>query len=163
MTYRSTYTLAEDISLKNVFVSDVGIKLYLKKIKFGEQRDDNIDYHLHTESQMLRMYARLLVEMLTNREESDANNQGGGSDFDSLDIDPELKCILYECFHAKDKTEVREHQRYENEVTRFIQRESEKNQLHQKKLNKEREEFAIEAEKSKTLKIKEEEEKRRTL
>lgn len=36
LTYRSTYILAEDITLKNVFVSDVGIKLYLKKIKFGE-------------------------------------------------------------------------------------------------------------------------------
>ena len=36
LTYRSTYNLAEDITLKNVFVSDVGIKLYLKKIKFGD-------------------------------------------------------------------------------------------------------------------------------
>jgi hypothetical protein len=36
ITYKSTYNLLEDISLKNVFVSDVGIKLYLKKIKFGE-------------------------------------------------------------------------------------------------------------------------------
>jgi hypothetical protein len=68
ITYRSTYTIQKPISLKNVFVSDIGIKVYLKKIKFGEQRDDNLDYHLHLESQMLKMYATLLIQMLTNRE-----------------------------------------------------------------------------------------------
>ena len=36
ITYRSTYNLDKDITLKNIFVSDVGIKIYLKKIKFGE-------------------------------------------------------------------------------------------------------------------------------
>ena len=36
ITYRSTYNLDKDITLKNVFVSDVGIKIYLKKLKFGE-------------------------------------------------------------------------------------------------------------------------------
>ena len=70
ITYKSTYKLTKPISLKNVFVSDIGIKLYLKKIKFGEQRDDNLDYHMHVESQMLKMYAKLLIEMLTNRDEN---------------------------------------------------------------------------------------------
>lgn len=70
ITYRSTYRLTKNITLKNVFVSDIGIKVYLKKIKFGEQRDDNLDYHLHVESQMLKMYAKLLMEMLTNREDA---------------------------------------------------------------------------------------------
>jgi hypothetical protein len=46
ITYRSTYNLSKDITLKNCFVSEVGIKLYLKKVKFGEQRDVNLDYHL---------------------------------------------------------------------------------------------------------------------
>jgi hypothetical protein len=36
ITYRSTYELSKDITLKNVFVSDVGIKLYLKKVEFGD-------------------------------------------------------------------------------------------------------------------------------
>ena len=49
---------------------------------------------------MLRMYAKLLIELLTNREEF--------IDFDNLEIDAELKCILYECYHAKDKTDLRE-------------------------------------------------------
>jgi len=35
ITYRSTYDLAKDITLRNVYVSDVGIKLYLKKVEFG--------------------------------------------------------------------------------------------------------------------------------
>jgi hypothetical protein len=49
---------------------------------------------------MLRMYAKLLIEMLTNREDF--------IDFDNLEIDPEIKCILYECYKAKDKTDLRE-------------------------------------------------------
>jgi len=134
LTYRSTYNLAEDISLKNVFVSDVGIKLYLKKVKFGEQRDNTIDYHLQIESQFLKMYAKLLVEMLTNREDY--------QEFDNLDIDPELKCILYECYHAKDKTDIREHDRYETEINRFIQKEQEKTS-HQQKISKDRDEFVV--------------------
>jgi hypothetical protein len=36
ITYRSTYNLSKDISLKNVYVSDVGIKIYLKKVQFGD-------------------------------------------------------------------------------------------------------------------------------
>lgn len=112
ITYRSTYNLDRDITLKNVFVSDVGIKIYLKKLKFGEQRDDTLDYHLQIESQMLRMYAKLLIEMLTNRDDF--------IDFDNLDIDAEIKCILYECYHAKDKTDLREQDRYDAEINRFI-------------------------------------------
>jgi hypothetical protein len=107
MTYRSTYDLAAEISLKHVFVSDVGIKLYLRKVQFGDQRDDTVEYHLQTESRMLRMYARILVEMLTNHEDAQP------ADFEALDIDPEIKCILYECYHAKDNTDVKEQERYE--------------------------------------------------
>ena len=36
ITYRSTYTLQKPITLKNVFVADPGIKICLKKIKFGD-------------------------------------------------------------------------------------------------------------------------------
>jgi len=42
----------------------------LKKVKFGDQRDDNLDYHLHFESTMLAMYAKLLMQMLTNKDYS---------------------------------------------------------------------------------------------
>ena len=116
ITYKSTYKLPKPISLKNVFVSDIGIKLYLKKIKFGEQRDDNLDYHMHVESQMLKMFAKLLIEMLTNRDDSD--------NLDRLEIDPELKCILYECLHAEEKTLKKEEERYHNEIRSYIEKES---------------------------------------
>ena len=76
-----------------MFVSEIGIKVYLKNIKFGDLRDDNIEYHLHIESQMLNMYAELLIELLTNR-------VSAGDQLTNLDIDPELKCILYECLRA---------------------------------------------------------------
>ena len=49
---------------------------------------------------MLKLYAKLLIEMLTNREDF--------LDFDNLEIDSELKCLLYECYHAQEKTDQRE-------------------------------------------------------
>jgi len=36
MTYKSTFKLAKKVTVKNMFVSDIGIKVYLKKIKFGD-------------------------------------------------------------------------------------------------------------------------------
>ena len=69
ITYKSTFNIKKKISLKNVYVNDIGIKVYMKKIKFGDQRDDDLDYHMHVESQMLKMYAKLLIEMLTNKED----------------------------------------------------------------------------------------------
>ena len=116
ITYKSTYKLKKEVSLKNVYVSDIGIKIYLKKIKFGEQRDNNLDYHMHVESQMLKMFAKLLIEMLTNKDDSES--------LDRLDIDPELKCILYECLHAEEKTLKREEERYHNEIKGHIERET---------------------------------------
>lgn len=46
MTYNSTYTIQGDITLKNMYIADLGIKIYLKKIKFGELRDDTLPFHL---------------------------------------------------------------------------------------------------------------------
>lgn len=69
---------------------------------------------------MLRMYSKLLVEMLTNRDDAHPD------DIESLDIDPEIKCILYECYHAKERTDIKEQERYEQEISRFVQKEAEK-------------------------------------
>lgn len=115
ITYKSTYKLQKAINLKNVYVSDIGIKVYLKKVKFGDQRDDNLDAHMHQESMMLKSYATLLIEMLTNREDS------AGS-LDRLNIDPELKCILYECLQAENKTIQKEEERYHAETKAYIDR-----------------------------------------
>ena len=114
MTYKSTYKLEKKVTLKNMFVSEIGIKVYLKNIKFGDLRDDNIEYHLHIESQMLHMYAELLIELLTNR-------VNGSDQLASLDIDPELKCILYECLRAQEKTNKQEQESYDMEIKRYIQ------------------------------------------
>ena len=103
ITYRSTFTLQKPITLKNVFVSDIGIKVYLKKIKFGDQRDDNLDYHLHQESTMLAMYAMLLMQMFTGKDYQSMSNSEKccENDLSNLqEISPELKCIIYECLHA---------------------------------------------------------------
>jgi hypothetical protein len=132
LTYRSTYTVTGDISLRNVYVSDLGIKVYLKKIKYGELRDDNLKFHLSLEAKMLGNYARILISMLRN----DPTEQSL-TDIDDvlshLRICPELKAILYECLHAKDKVEQSEQDEYDNETRAFILQEQMKRvQLEQK-------------------------------
>lgn len=97
--------------------------MYLKKIKFGEQRDNNLDYHMHVESQMLKMYAKLLVEMLTNRDDTQTH-EPTISQLEKLQIDPELKCIIYECLQAEDKTHKMEEDRYQQEIALQIERET---------------------------------------
>lgn len=64
ITYRSTYTVSGDIELKNLYISELGIKVYLKKIKYGELRDNTIKFHLSIEAKMLNNYARILIDML---------------------------------------------------------------------------------------------------
>ena len=67
---------------------------------------------------MLKMYANLLIEMLTNK------SGYNGDQLDNLAIDdPQLKCILYECLHAQDKTLKREEELYHDEIKKFIEKE----------------------------------------
>lgn len=67
---------------------------------------------------MLKMYASLLIEMLTN-------SAGDTADLlETLELeDIELKCILYECLNAEKKTLKREEERYTEETKRFIEKE----------------------------------------
>jgi hypothetical protein len=66
ITYKSTYSVEGDITLRNIYISDLGIKLYIKKIRFGELRDNTMQYHLQVEAKMLNNFAKILIEMLTN-------------------------------------------------------------------------------------------------
>jgi hypothetical protein len=68
ITYKSSYTLSTKIELGNIYVSEIGIKVYLNNIRFGEQRENNLDYHLHLEATILKMYATLLIQMLTDHD-----------------------------------------------------------------------------------------------
>lgn len=71
---------------------------------------------------MLKMYAKLLIEMLTNRDESQST-EPATSQLENLQIEPDLKCILYECLKAEDKTRKMEEDRYHQEITGHIERE----------------------------------------
>ena len=64
LTYKSTYNVNGDITLKNVYISDLGIKVYITKLKFGALRDETMDYHLQVEGKMLNNYAQILIELL---------------------------------------------------------------------------------------------------
>ena len=65
---------------------------------------------------MLNMYAELLIELLTNR-------VSAGDQLANLDIDPELKCLLYECLRAQEKTNKQEQESYDMEIKRYIQQD----------------------------------------
>lgn len=45
---------------------------------------------------------------------------------EKLQIDPELKCILYECLQAEKKTQKLEEDRYQQEISLHIERETRK-------------------------------------
>ena len=110
--------------MKNIYISDLGIKLYVKKLTFGELRDENLDYHLQVESKMLNDFGRILIEMLSNEvipdtglgdtPAADQHMFGGSIDeiLNNLEIDPELKAIIYECIHAKEKVAQKEEEGY---------------------------------------------------
>ena len=101
LTYKSTYQLAQDISLRNLYIADLGIKIYIKKLKFSGLREENIDFHLQIEAKMLHCYGRILMEMLT-ADLDDKPQLVGSIDeiLSNLDILPDLKAIIYECLHA---------------------------------------------------------------
>lgn len=60
--------------------------------------------------------------MLTNHDYTLTNERQSmkmiENDLNRLEIDSELKCILYECLHAQDKTLKREEDRYNFEIAR---------------------------------------------
>ena len=121
LTYKSTYTLAQDISLKNLYIADLGIKIYVKKLKFAGLREENIDYHLQTEAKMLHCYGRILMEMLTADLDDQPRLVGSIDEIlSNLDILPELKAIIYECLHAQDKVQEKEVEAYNTEINHFI-------------------------------------------
>lgn len=166
MTYRSTYTVNGNISLRNLYISDLGIKVYLKKIKYGELRDENMKFHLSLEAKMLDNYARILIDMLrydpTNMHFSDIDTVLAG-----LSISAELKAILYECLHAKDKVEQSEQEEYDNEINAFILQEKMKRvkteQINHKEGLLEDENFKELAEFKKQIKIEEEQEEQKNV
>lgn len=120
MTYSSTYTVNGDITLRNVYISDLGIKVYLKKITFGELRDESMAFHLSIEAKMLNNYARILIEVLN---ENTGSTVSPDDILSGLKIDPELKAILYECLHAQDKVTQKEQETYDNEINTFIHKQ----------------------------------------
>ena len=52
---------------------------------------------------MLSNYANILIEILANGLEFIAGERSPDETLSALNCDPELKAILYECIHAKDK------------------------------------------------------------
>ena len=92
------------MTLRNLYIADLGIKIFLKKVKFGGLREENVDFHLQIEAKMLYDFGIMLIEMLSNEVDEHKRIVGTIDDIlNNLEIEPELKAIIYECLHAKDK------------------------------------------------------------
>ena len=76
---------------------------------------------------MLNCFAKILIEMLSN--ETEDKLMGTIDDLlNSLEIEAELKAIIYECMHAKDIILEKEKENYDNEINKFILQEKMKKQ-----------------------------------
>jgi len=103
LAYKCNHTFSQPLTLKNLYVADVGIKLFFKNIdneQFGPQKKPDekgtADNHIYYEAQILRNFATLLTEMIMK-------NTSDPTSLDTLKgIDPELRCILQECYRAAD-------------------------------------------------------------
>lgn len=71
---------------------------------------------------MLSNFANILIEILSNDLEF-IPGQTKDELLSKMAINPELKAILYECLHAKDKIAAAESETYDNEVNAFILKE----------------------------------------
>jgi hypothetical protein len=111
LAYTCNYQMDDDIELKNVFIADVGIKLFFKNERYGNPKKPGVTHHIYYEALLLRNYAKLMTEMVVKI----------SSNLKLLDpialIDPELRCILNECFHSLERLE-------ENEEKDFLSKKS---------------------------------------
>ena len=113
LLHRCTHSLKQPTGLFNVFIEDSGIKLYFKGLVYGDIRPEYS--HEETEALYLVMFSKLMLELIT-----DTPNF---TDFPSLSIDLNLKCILEECGKA---------------YNRYKDRRDEENQQEQKKISKDK-------------------------
>ena len=76
---------------------------------------------------MLKAFATIVIDMLS--EEMDNSLLGSLDEvLQNLEINPELKAIIYECLHAQDKISEKEQENYESEINSYILKEKMKKQ-----------------------------------
>lgn len=98
----------QDITTANVYLADFGIKVFFLNEVYGNPKKHGISNHLYYEAVLLWNFAKLLTEIILHGTSSNLN------DLDGLPLlDPELKCILWECYWAVDWI-------HENEEENFL-------------------------------------------
>jgi hypothetical protein len=75
----------------------VGIKLFFKNESYGLPKELGLRHHLLYEARALKNFAEIVSEMITGNTNPLAMDIPG--------FDPELKCILDECYRAEEKLE----------------------------------------------------------
>ena len=118
LAYKSMYELEEPISIKNIYIADLGIKVFIKNEVYGKRKEQGIQNHLFYEAKLLRNFAEVLTEIIlkTSKFPSQLNSN---AEVEAL-INPELKCIIDECYKALDKVQESEEVQYNKEIENFI-------------------------------------------
>lgn len=97
----------KDITAANVYIADFGIKVFFLNESYGNPKKPGIPNHLYYEAVLLRNFSKLITEIILH---------GESSNLQLLDevplLDPELKCILWECYRAVDRIHMSEEENY---------------------------------------------------
>lgn len=93
LLHKCTHSLSHPVTLANIYTQDSGLKIYLRDLDFGPERE--AANHLEFEASLLKMFGEIVLEMLTG----DFNFRS----FHSLDTPVGLSCILEESVLAPDR------------------------------------------------------------
>ena len=106
LVYKSTHKVKTKITLENIYVGDQGLKIFLKDVGFGDEREETEEAHKEFESLILSWYASILVELATDRTDIDIRNEGDRVlVIQESDIKEPLVSILVECLNTKNRVE----------------------------------------------------------
>lgn len=96
---RCTHQLNTEISLANIFVQDYGMKVYIRRLEFGDYRAEST--HYETEARLLTMYGTAVLELLTGGNVNTLPMLFTEERFRG--INPELRSIVEECVYAYER------------------------------------------------------------
>lgn len=74
---KNTHKIKRPLTANNIFIGDQGLKLYVRNVEFGDERDETIEAQREFESTVLAWYAQILVELATDQLEADVREERG--------------------------------------------------------------------------------------
>ncbi len=97
LAYRCNHGLDGDLSAEHVFIADAGMKIFFANGEYTGSKRDDLASHLMEETKLIRNYAKLLIQLILKGEEDESKLDG------IPELDPELRCIIHECYHIYER------------------------------------------------------------